>query len=119
MFNEKYDMSDVSEEYFEEEPGYSKKNKRRGVRRKRDWQKAKRKQKIDLKSQNFEGAVPWYDNLHQYSKNKIHCSCCLCRGKDYHGRHILTNQEVRSMDEFKVELAEVCEDAYIGRRDCA
>ena len=21
----------------------------------------------------------YYDNLHQYSKNKIHCSCPLCR----------------------------------------
>lgn len=21
----------------------------------------------------------WYRNEHQYSKNKIHCSCCLCR----------------------------------------
>ena len=25
--------------------------------------------------------VPWYDNLHQYSKNKIHCSCPLCAAK--------------------------------------
>ena len=24
---------------------------------------------------------PYYDNLHQYSKNKIHCSCPLCRAK--------------------------------------
>ena len=23
----------------------------------------------------------WYDNLHQYSKNKIHCSCSVCRSK--------------------------------------
>lgn len=23
----------------------------------------------------------WYDNLHQYSKNKIHCSCYLCSKK--------------------------------------
>lgn len=23
----------------------------------------------------------WYDNLHQYSKNKIHCSCPLCSCK--------------------------------------
>lgn len=23
----------------------------------------------------------YYDNLHQYSKNKIHCSCPLCRSK--------------------------------------
>ena len=24
---------------------------------------------------------PYYDNLHQYSKNKIHCSCPLCTTK--------------------------------------
>ena len=37
----------------------------------------------------------WYDNLHQYSKNKIHCSCPLCsfktktgaNGWKYKGRH--------------------------------
>ena len=23
----------------------------------------------------------WYDNLHQYSKNKIHCSCPMCAAK--------------------------------------
>ena len=24
---------------------------------------------------------PYYDNLHQYSKNKIHCSCPMCSCK--------------------------------------
>lgn len=24
---------------------------------------------------------PYYDNLHQYSKNKIHCSCHICSAK--------------------------------------
>lgn len=24
---------------------------------------------------------PYYDNLHQYSKNKIHCSCPICSTK--------------------------------------
>lgn len=23
----------------------------------------------------------WYENLHQYSKNKIHCSCPMCSAK--------------------------------------
>lgn len=23
----------------------------------------------------------WYDNLHQYSKNKVHCSCAMCQNK--------------------------------------
>ena len=25
--------------------------------------------------------LPYYDNLHQYSKNKIHCSCAACQQK--------------------------------------
>ena len=24
---------------------------------------------------------PYYDNLHQFSKNKIHCSCPMCSAK--------------------------------------
>ena len=29
---------------------------------------------------------PWYNNLHQYSKNKIHCSCglCSCKTNQHH-----------------------------------
>ena len=31
---------------------------------------------------------PYYDNLHQYSKNKIHCSCPLCSAKTKNkGKH--------------------------------
>ena len=44
--------------------------------------KALRKQKI---AKMIYGAIlpgwEYYDNLHQYSKNKIHCSCPLCRVK--------------------------------------
>ena len=30
----------------------------------------------------------YYDNLHQYSKNKIHCSCPMCAKKtNNRGRH--------------------------------
>ena len=25
--------------------------------------------------------IGFYDNLHQYSKNKIHCSCAMCSAK--------------------------------------
>ena len=30
--------------------------------------------------------TPWYNNLHQYSKNKIHCSCgmCSCKTNQHH-----------------------------------
>lgn len=40
--------------------------------------KALRKRRIDRQTQ---GRTPYYDNLHQYSKNKVHCSCPLCRLK--------------------------------------
>lgn len=52
-------------------------HKDRGVRRKNAVTKAKRKQDIALHVYGFE----YYDNLHQYSKNKIHCSCPLCAAK--------------------------------------
>ena len=44
-------------------------------KRHNDWKKAIRKKRI---SDAYCGDHPWYDNLHQYSKNKIHCSCPMC-----------------------------------------
>ena len=51
--------------------------KTRAERRKNDYNKAIRKKNI---AEHNHGSS-WYDNLHQYSKNKIHCSCPLCRGE--------------------------------------
>ncbi len=48
-------------------------------KRHNDWIKAIRKRNIDRQYQN--GSVydrDYYDNLHEYSKNKIHCSCGMC-----------------------------------------
>lgn len=60
------------------------------------YRKAKRKQRLD-----HELTPEWcstqflYDNLHQYSKNKIHCSCGMCmaktRNKSPRRRHIHAN----------------------------
>ena len=47
------------------------------IRRHSDITKALRKRNICLKNYGFE----YYENLHQYSKNKIHCSCPSCSGK--------------------------------------
>ena len=45
------------------------------------YRKAKRKQRI-AKEVYFDGDEhPYYNNLHQYSKNKIHCSCPWCQAK--------------------------------------
>lgn len=63
----------------------------RAWRRKKDFSKAKRKRKIDLDCtwwsevpadfMNFNTSGGFYKNLHQYSKNKIHCSCPMCSAK--------------------------------------
>ena len=45
-------------------------------KRHNDWRKAIRKKKI-INAYGWD----YYDNLHQYSKNKIHCSCPMCSSK--------------------------------------
>lgn len=49
------------------------KSRRRAFRRKKNFAKAIRKKKI---SANVGGSK--FEHTHQYSKNKIHCSCPLC-----------------------------------------
>lgn len=114
MNNEVLDIySDLTDAETDELFSTSKES-RKGNRRKIDYKKARRKAKIDL-ARSCDG-LPMYDNLHQYSKNKIHCSCRLCRGKDYFGRHVITEQEVRSRDEMLVELKELDEDLQTDAR---
>ena len=43
--------------------------------------KALRKKRIAEEIYFDSEEHPYYDNLHQYSKNKIHCSCPLCSSK--------------------------------------
>lgn len=43
--------------------------------------KALRKKRINNEVYWDGKEYPYYNNLHQYSKNKIHCSCPLCRAK--------------------------------------
>ena len=51
--------------------------RRKAERRRNDFLKARRKQKICQEIYGFE----WYKYLHMYSKNKIHCSCPICSAK--------------------------------------
>lgn len=67
-------MEKQYEEIFEEMPV---KNKKRAERRKKDFSKAMRKKGISV--HNY--GTNWYSNLHEYSKNKVHCSCGMCRFK--------------------------------------
>jgi len=74
----------------------------RAWRRYKDYTKAKRKREIDLNDRmwwdysiynnpiqpiNYKGKYGMYDNLHQYSKNKIHCSCPMCSAKTRNKGH--------------------------------
>lgn len=67
-------------------------HKHRGNRRRQNWIKAKRKEKI---TREIYGCSPlneegwhYYNNLNSYSKNKIHCSCPLCASKTNNKKHI-------------------------------
>ena len=57
-------------------------------KRHNDWKKAIRKKKI-INAYGWD----YYDNLHQYSKNKIHCSCPLCRSKTSKKKQILVGKK--------------------------
>ena len=72
----------------------------RAWRRYKDYTKAKRKREIDIHCNwwpikyksffNYEflnNRKGMYDNLHQYSKNKIHCSCPMCSAKTRNKGH--------------------------------
>ena len=53
----------------------------RGYYRDVGYRKAKRKQRI-TEEFYWDGLYhPYYDNLHQFSNNKIHCSCPICSAK--------------------------------------
>ena len=43
--------------------------------------KALRKRRIAKEIYHESPEHPYYDNLHQYSKNKIHCDCPCCSPK--------------------------------------
>jgi hypothetical protein len=43
--------------------------------------KALRKRRITQHYWGISEEHPYYDNLHQFSKNKIHCSCPMCSTK--------------------------------------
>ena len=53
-----------------------------GENRRRSILKALRKRRLDKDVYSyFNREHGYYDNLHQYSKNKIHCSCPICANK--------------------------------------
>ena len=73
-------------DYFEEDfnvdnfENFLKKDKSLANKRYHDVTKALRKRRI-AQSYSLFAFTGWYNNLHQYSKNKIHCSCPMCTAK--------------------------------------
>ena len=63
------------------------KHNSRKYSRRMSYLKALRKQRLD--KERSAGRWPlYYNNLHEYSKGKIHCSCPLCSAKTRNkGRH--------------------------------
>lgn len=109
----------------------------RAWRRKKDFSKAERKRNIDLavsyynwKEYNnplcpYNSFINYgmYDNIHQYSKNKIHCSCPYCsprtrnKGKHRNGKNYAPSinykiSEKRKIDSMNYEI-ENYEDDFI------
>lgn len=66
----------------------------RGERRKTNLRKAERKRNISKHVYGFS----WYDNLHQYSKNKVHCSCNLCRFRNAWNPNAKPISDMRKID---------------------
>ena len=62
----------------------------------------KRKKRIVSNWHWFENGYYPHDGM--YSKGKIHCSCPICKGKAYYGKHMLTEQELISILKLKEEL---------------
>jgi hypothetical protein len=59
----------------------------------------KRKKRIVSNWRWFENGYYPHDGM--YSKNKIHCSCPLCKSKAYYGKHVFTFQEVQAILKLK------------------
>ena len=78
--------------------------KTRAERRKNDYNKAIRKKNI---AEHNHG-VSLYDNVHQYSKNKVHCSCPLCSAKtDINSKNGLTHSDRLKIDSMNDKLSEM------------
>ena len=69
-------------------------------KRHNDWKKAIRKRNI---TKQWRLKHDYYDNLHQYSKNKIHCSCplCACKSKGKKAKRLTGPSECWSMKDKK------------------
>ena len=95
----------------------------RAWRRKKDFSKAERKRNIDLEVSYYNWkeynnplcpynsfiSYGMYDNIHQYSKNKIHCSCPDCsprtrnKGKHRNSKNYSPSINYKISDKRKID----------------
>ena len=76
-------------------------NRSRDYYRKMRAKHIKRKKNIVLGWPGFENG--YYEHDGMYSKNKIHCSCSLCKAKAWYGKHMLTKQKQKAQLKQKEE----------------
>lgn len=81
-------------------------NKRRHI----DFRKAIRKKKLSDGWMLVHTGRSFYGNLHEYSKNKIHCSCDMCRTKTnnkhrntFESHHNYSVSDTRKIDKLDYE----------------
>lgn len=77
----------------------------RAERRHNSVKKAIRKRNITKEVYPDSADGNYYDNLHQYSKNKIHCSCylCSCKTRDKKKKYYPMRGQRRRIDEMNYE----------------
>lgn len=54
----------------------------------------------------------YYAYKGSYSKNKIHCSCKMCRSTDYYGHHVLDKRELIAMEKMSKQFLEYENNIY-------
>ena len=64
------------------------------------WKHATRKQRTAKHCYGWD----YYDNLHQYSKNKIHCSCPLCREQRTNSPKTFSVSDQKKFDDITDQL---------------
>lgn len=75
----------------------------RGEKRKIDFTHAlRKKKKAEIIDRNND--CHYFDNLHQYSKNKIHCSCPYCSAKT--SKNGYTNTDKKKLLNLEEQLNE-------------
>ncbi len=80
-----------------------------GKNRYYSFKKAKRAKRIDMARGSIFVEHPWYNNLHQYSKNKIFCDCywCRCKTRQKGKRDYWRISDRRKFDRLNYEESEV------------